>query len=173
MIKAFIALGTNIEPRETHFIKALEMLTEHVDITMQKISSIYETDPVGYEDQSDFLNMVIEIDTSLRPMELLRYCQAIETRLGRERKIRFGPRTIDLDILLYGQENITMEQLEVPHPRMHERAFVLVPLAEIAPELVLPGTMQSVKDLAEELPESEKKGIRKWIGDASEPAGDE
>lgn len=162
MTKAIIALGTNIEPREKYFIQALEMLTEHVDITILNTSSIYETDPVGYEDQPDFLNMVIEVDTALKPMELLRYLQSIEERLGRERMIRFGPRTIDLDILLYNQENIKMEHLEVPHPRMHERAFVLVPLAEIAPEHVVPGIGRTVQELFDDLPEDDKAGVRKW-----------
>src|SRR5699024_9592520 len=95
-------------------------------------SSIYETAPVGFIDQADFLNMVIEVETRLSPIELLDVCQEIELRLGRERVIRFGPRTIDLDILLYNQENLETERLSIPHVRMHERAFVLVPLAEIA-----------------------------------------
>jgi len=162
MTQAFIALGTNIEPRENHFIKALEMLTDHSEILIKKISSIYETDPVGYEDQADFLNMVIEVETELSAEKLLRYCQLIEERLGRVRTILNGPRTIDLDILLYSQENIRMDDLEIPHPRMHERAFVLVPLGEIAPEIVVPGTGKQVQQLLEELPREEKAGVRGW-----------
>lgn len=162
MTQAFIALGTNIEPRENHFIKALEMLTDHSEILIKKISSIYETDPVGYEDQADFLNMVVEVETELSAEKLLRYCQLIEERLGRVRTILNGPRTIDLDILLYSQENIRMDDLEIPHPRMHERAFVLVPLGEIAPEIVVPGTGKEVQQLLAELPGEEKAGVRGW-----------
>ncbi|WLV24781.1 2-amino-4-hydroxy-6-hydroxymethyldihydropteridine diphosphokinase [Aciduricibacillus chroicocephali] len=162
MTQAFIALGTNIEPRENHFIKALEMLTDHSGILIQKISSIYETDPVGYEDQEDFLNMVVEVETDLTAEELLRYCQLIEERLGRVRTIRNGPRTIDLDILLYSQESIRLVDLEIPHPRMHERAFVLVPLGEIAPEIIVPGTGESVQKLLNALSEEEKAGVRTW-----------
>jgi len=162
MTQAFIALGTNIEPRETHFIKALELLTDHVEITMKKISSIYETKPVGYTDQADFLNMVAEVETELSATDLLCYCQSIEEKLGRERTIRFGPRTIDLDILLYNNENIRMDHLEVPHPRMHERAFVLVPLGEIAPDVVIPGTGKQVQLHLVALPEEEKAEVRKW-----------
>jgi len=162
MTQAFIALGTNIEPRENHFIKALEMLTDHSGILIKKISSIYETDPVGYEDQADFLNMVVEVETELSAEKLLRYCQLIEERLGRVRTILNGPRTIDLDILLYSQENIRMEDLEIPHPRMHERAFVLVPLGEISPEVVVPGTGKQVQQLLVELPADEKAGVRAW-----------
>lgn len=162
MTQAFIALGTNIEPRENHFIKALEMLTDHEGIHIEKISSIYETDPVGYEDQADFLNMVIGVETDLSAEELLLFCQGVENQLGRERSIRFGPRTIDLDILLYNYENIKMDQLVIPHPRMHERAFVLVPLGEIAPEAEVPGTGKLVQQLLNELPAEEKAGIRNW-----------
>ena len=135
---AYLALGTNIEPREEYLDEAIRMLEENTSITIKKKSSIYETAPVGYTDQADFLNMVIEVETSLSSIELLEFCQEVELDLGRKREIRFGPRTIDLDILIYNQENSTIERLIIPHPRMHERAFVLVPLEEIAPNLVIP-----------------------------------
>ncbi|BBP86538.1 2-amino-4-hydroxy-6-hydroxymethyldihydropteridine pyrophosphokinase [Bacillus safensis] len=102
---------------------------------MELISSIYETAPVGYENQDDFLNMAVKITTSLRPEELLSLTQKIEQELGRTREVRWGPRTADLDILLYNRENIETEQLVVPHPRMYERLFVLVPMSEICPEI--------------------------------------
>src|SRR5699024_616567 len=92
----------------------------------------------------------------------LAYCQGIENRLGRERDIRFGPRTIDLDILLYGEETVSTDELTVPHPRMHERAFVLVPLAELAPSYSIPKVGERVEDLLEKLPEADKKGVRDW-----------
>lgn len=162
MKKAYIALGTNIEPRETHFIKALERLTDNKDVEIKSISSMYETDPVGYTDQADFLNMLVEIETNLEPIQLLDYCQEIESNLGRERTIRFGPRTIDLDILLYENELIDIERLTIPHPRMHERAFVLVPLAELNKDLVISGVKGTVEELLNLLPESDKAGVRNW-----------
>ena len=147
MNKAFIALGTNIEPREKHLNDALQLLVKEEGTTIQKKSSIYKTAPVGYMDQADFLNMVIEINTTLSSIDLLDSCQKIEQQLGRKRTIRFGPRTIDLDILVYNQENSETERLILPHPRMHERAFVLVPLEEIAPQFVIPKIGKSVQDL--------------------------
>jgi|SRR5690625_822898 len=151
MNRAYIALGTNIEPREDYLNQALELLTKDKRINILNKSSIYQTVPVGYVDQPDFLNMVIEIDTSLIAIDLLDVCQEIEQHLGRKRTIRFGPRTIDLDILLYNQENRQSERLIIPHPRMHERAFVLVPLREISPKLYIPQIGKYVLDLINEL----------------------
>lgn len=162
MNKAYVALGTNIEPRNVHLTSALGLLVSNGPVSVVKRSSIYETAPVGYTDQADFLNMVIEVETSLSSIELLNYCQSIELQLGRKRDIRFGPRTIDLDILLYNQENSTMERLIIPHPRMHERAFVLIPLYEIAPDALIPGFNKRVADFIEELPETEIKDVAKW-----------
>lgn len=162
MTKAYIALGTNIEPRETHFIKALERLTDSKEVEIKNISSIYETEPVGYTDQADFLNMLVEIETSLEPIQLLDHCQEIENHLGRERLIRFGPRTIDLDILLYGNESMDIERLTIPHPRMHERAFVLVPLVDLDKDLHIPGVDGTVEELLKLLPESDKAGVKSW-----------
>ena len=101
-------------------------------INVKTVSSIYETAPVGYVDQPSFLNIVVYIETSYSALEILKICQSIENELGRVREIRWGPRIIDLDILLFNNENIEVENLIVPHPRMFERAFVLVPLLEIA-----------------------------------------
>ncbi|MBU5266124.1 2-amino-4-hydroxy-6-hydroxymethyldihydropteridine diphosphokinase [Virgibacillus proomii] len=164
MNKVYIALGTNIEPRFNHLQEALQRLQEHKKISILKQSSIYETAPVGYTNQADFLNMVIQAETDCTPIELLDYCQQIEKELGRKRTIRFGPRTIDLDILLYNQENIKMERLTIPHPRMHERAFVLIPLNEIAPNTVLPLTMENkhVVDAIKELSGNDIKDVEIW-----------
>ncbi|AIF42016.1 2-amino-4-hydroxy-6-hydroxymethyldihydropteridine diphosphokinase [Virgibacillus sp. SK37] len=164
MNKVYIALGTNIEPREVHLSKAIELLSNHSSITVHKKSSIYETAPVGYTDQGDFLNMVLEAYTTLSPIELLDFCQGIEQELGRKREIRFGPRTIDLDILLYNQENRKMERLIIPHPRLHERAFVLVPLKEIAPNVKIPKQDKVVTDLIDQLPRQDMKDVVKWTG---------
>lgn len=163
MNKAYIALGTNIEPRDVHLSEALNLLEAHDSIAIRTRSSKYQTAPVGYEDQDDFLNMVIEVHTLLEPIELLDYCQEIENKLGRVREIRFGPRTIDLDILLFNQENSKDERLEIPHPRMAERAFVLVPLAEIAPDEVLPDTGKTVQDQLNQLPAEDIDTVKKWV----------
>jgi|SRR5699024_4796371 len=160
MNQAYIALGTNIEPREEYLNQAIELLEQDQRINIIKKSSIYQTVPVGYTDQPDFLNMVIEIETPLIAIDLLDACQEIEQHLGRERTIRFGPRTIDLDILLYNQENRQSERLIIPHPRMHERAFVLVPLEEISPKLYIPKIGKHVMDLINELSAEAIKDVR-------------
>lgn len=144
MKQAWLSIGTNIEPRREHLKQAIEKLESYNSINLVNKSAIYETAPVGYLDQAHFLNMVLQVETSLAAIELLDVCQAIENYLGRKRIIRFGPRTIDLDILLYDNQNIATERLIVPHPRMHERAFVLVPLNEIASNLVIPGLNKTV-----------------------------
>src|SRR5699024_7468598 len=138
MKNVYLALGSNIEPREEYIKKALQALNAHQQIAIIKKSSVYKTAPVGYTDQASFLNMVIEVETSQLPLDVLEVCQSIEKQLGRRREIRFGPRTIHLDILIYHQENRKTERLTLPHPRMYERAFVLIPLDEIAPGLVIP-----------------------------------
>ncbi|GEL78236.1 2-amino-4-hydroxy-6-hydroxymethyldihydropteridine diphosphokinase [Tenuibacillus multivorans] len=153
MNKAYIALGTNIEPRRLHLQQAIENLQQHQDIEVTQVSSIYETKPVGYTDQDDFLNMVIEVQTTLEPYDLLAFCLQVEQQLGRIRTIRFGPRSIDLDLLVFDNKTIDTKTLTIPHPRMHERAFVLVPLQEIAPNLELKG--KPIKEWLVQLPKSE------------------
>lgn len=140
MNTAYISIGSNIGDRLHHLSEAVQALHSHQQIEVAKVSSIYETAPVGYTDQVDFLNLVVCVETSLDPYELLEACQHIENGLGRVREIRWGPRTVDLDILLYNNDNIEAENLIVPHPRMGERAFVLVPLLEIAPAIGHPAT---------------------------------
>lgn len=162
MNTVFIALGTNIEPRLTYLQKALHELSMEENISIIKQSSIYETAPVGYTNQSDFLNMVIQVDTNLSPLDLLDQCQQIERELGRKRAIRFGPRTIDLDILLYNQENRQTERLILPHPRMHERAFVLIPLHELDPALPVDDQGKTASDYMNEMTKQAKKDVRIW-----------
>ena len=135
-VTVFIGLGSNMGNREELLKKALERIEKLMPI--QAVSSVYETEPVGYEAQDWFLNMVIQGTTRLFPDVLLERLQDIETDLGRQRAIANGPRTIDLDILLYGDAVMATEHIIVPHPRLHERAFVLAPLAEIAPALEHP-----------------------------------
>jgi 2-amino-4-hydroxy-6-hydroxymethyldihydropteridine diphosphokinase len=157
---AFLSLGTNIEDRYQYLKEPIQLL--HVDQFMHvtDISSIYETEPVGYTNQGNFLNIVVKIKTNYSPDELLLRCQSIEQSLGRKREIRWGPRTIDLDILLYNQDNIEADNLSIPHPRMHERAFVLIPLLEIEPNIKLPTMDIPLTSLLENMPE--KEGVRKW-----------
>lgn len=143
-MEAFISLGSNMGDKEEALRQAVALLDGHEAINVTAVSSIYDTDPVGYEDQDVFLNIVVKIDTTLEAQPLLEVCQQIEQELKRVRIVRWGPRTIDLDILLYHHDNIETETLIVPHPRMHERAFVLVPLAEIAKDVVLPSTNKTV-----------------------------
>lgn len=162
---AYIGLGSNIEPRKQYLTRAIQLLQEHESITVKKQSSIYETEPVDYTNQDKFLNMVVEIETSLSNVDLLEYCQGIENKLGRDRtknQIEKGPRTIDLDILLFNHENRDLGMLRIPHPRLHERAFVLVPLNEIAPDQVLPTSGKRIEDLLERLPKKEIQGVVKW-----------
>lgn len=160
MKQAYIALGSNIHPRETYLRQAIEQLQNHSCIELKQVSTVYETDPVGYENQGQFLNLVAEVQTSLSPRELLSVCQRIEQELGRERIIRWGPRTVDLDILLYSNENMDIEELIIPHPRMHERAFVLVPLADIAPDFLLKGIR--VTDWLDAMAKQDVQGVRIW-----------
>ena len=163
MNKVYIALGSNIAPRVDYLNRAIGAIGQVKQMSVVKQSSIYETEPVGYQDQAKFLNQVIEVQTTYSPMELLLACQSIEKKLGRERDVRWGPRTIDLDILLYNHEDIMTNQLIVPHPRMDSRAFVLVPLAELNPELVIPTTNQTVSEQLSLIANHEKRGVVKWI----------
>ena len=140
MNSAYLSLGSNIGNRLEHLQQAVRLLNEHSSIDVLKVSSIYETEPVGLTEQAKFLNIAVELKTSLEATELLSACQSIENKLGRMRKIRWGPRTVDLDILLYNEEHIQLEDLIIPHLRMQERAFVLVPLVEINSEVKNPVT---------------------------------
>ncbi len=141
----YLALGSNIGNRRENLSTALQRLCEIVDI--YKISSVYETEPVGYLEQPRFLNMVCYGQTAASPDELLRHTKIIEEALGREPSFRNAPRPIDVDILLYNDLCLETEDLTLPHPRMSERAFVLVPLAEIAPTVVHPASGKTAQEL--------------------------
>lgn len=160
MNDAYLSLGSNIGDRLYYLGEAVRLLHKKKEINVVNISSIYETDPVGYEEQDLFLNMVIQLKTSFTPFELLQICQHIEENLGRKRIIHWGPRTVDLDILLFNQENIVSENLFIPHPRIEERAFVMIPLIEIHPTVVLPNRSTLLKDSLKLL--QDKKGVRVW-----------
>jgi|YNPBryBLVA2012_1023415.scaffolds.fasta_scaffold44624_2 2-amino-4-hydroxy-6-hydroxymethyldihydropteridine diphosphokinase len=147
-VTAFIALGSNIGDRATNLRAALRLLEGDDYTQVVAASSIYISKPVGVKEQPDFLNAVAKLATTRSPDELLDLCLEIERRLGRVRTIRWGPRVIDLDILVYDDLSVTKDELVIPHPEMMNRAFVLVPLAEIAPDLVLPGGMSAVEAAA-------------------------
>ncbi|TCO74402.1 2-amino-4-hydroxy-6-hydroxymethyldihydropteridine diphosphokinase [Marinisporobacter balticus] len=153
MRKAYLGIGSNIGNKKENIEKTIALLKDNPLISVCAISSFYETAPVGYTDQDWFLNIVVEIDTSLVPYDLLDYCHHIENELKRERIIRWGPRTIDVDILLYEDFLSTDEQLIIPHPRMCERAFVMIPLYEIAKELIIHN--KEIKTIVENLKEKE------------------
>ena len=139
MIDAYLGLGSNLGDREALLRAAIAALDATPGVRVTAISSLYETPPWGPVPQGPYLNACVALHTTLSPRELLSLCLAIERDHGRERAIRWGPRTLDMDVLLYGDESIDEEGLIVPHPRMAERAFVLVPLAEIAPDLRIGG----------------------------------
>ena len=146
---AYIALGGNIEPRAETLLAAARKLGEHDDVEVLRVSQLIETGPVGPPDQGPYLNGAVELKTSLSPAELLSVLHGIEASLGRNREAeeRWGPRTCDLDLLLYDDAVIDTDDITVPHPRMHERAFVLAPLVEIAPDTVHPTTGKTAGEL--------------------------
>jgi 2-amino-4-hydroxy-6-hydroxymethyldihydropteridine diphosphokinase len=140
MARAYLGLGANLGDREGTLRAAVAALEAIEGVRVAAVSSLRETDPVGYRDQPRFLNGAVAVDTTLGPRELLDALLAVERSLGRTRDgPRFGPRTIDLDLLLYGEESVDEPGLTIPHPRLHERAFALEPLAELDPGLVVPG----------------------------------
>ncbi len=134
-----LGLGGNVGDVRDHLYNSLKFLMASGDVQVIRVSPIYETPPWGLEDQPVFLNICVEIKTGLKPESLLRLCHRAEHSLKRRRTVKWGPRTIDIDILLIGEETIKLADLTVPHPRITERAFVLVPLADIAPEWKLEG----------------------------------
>ena len=160
MNKVYLSLGTNIGDREQNLKFAVQLLKSNPAVCINVVSSIYETAPIGYTDQPAFLNIALEITTTYSALDTLQLCQSVENELGRVREIRWGPRIIDLDILLYNNDNIEVENLTVPHPRMFERAFVLVPLLEIAKQHKTPQLEMAKSCLASM--DLETEGITKW-----------
>ena len=158
--RAYIALGSNLGERERLLAEALRRLDAREGIAIDRVSAVYQTDPVGYTDQPPFLNMAAALRTTREPIELLAEMLGVERELGRVRDIRYGPRTIDLDLLLMDGVTLDTEQLTLPHPRMMERAFVLVPLREVLDEAS--PLRPAVESAAEAALSQGKEGIVRW-----------
>ncbi|GMK42562.1 2-amino-4-hydroxy-6-hydroxymethyldihydropteridine pyrophosphokinase [Paenibacillus sp. CCS19] len=159
--EAYVALGSNLGDRERTLRQAIEELSARAGIQVERVSDIYETDPVGYTDQPAFLNMAVAVRTSLEPDDLLTELLDIEQQLGRVRDIRWGPRTVDLDLLLYEEVSMDTQRLTLPHPRMMERAFVLVPLCDVLTKTH--PLRAAVEQSATTAREDGKEGIKRWI----------
>ena len=162
VVTAYLGLGSNLGDRLANLREAIRRLEDGGACKVVKRSSVYETEPVGMVEQPDFLNAVVEVETAVEPRDLLRLCKSIENEMGRVRTNKWGPRVIDVDILLHGGSRVLEDDLTIPHAEMIGRAFVLVPLAEIAPDVeVAPGvTARAAAELAD------REGVRR-IDDAS------
>jgi 2-amino-4-hydroxy-6-hydroxymethyldihydropteridine diphosphokinase len=149
---AYIGIGSNLESPAENCLKAIERLNAHAGLTLVTRSSLYRSEPFGITDQDWFVNSVVQFKTSLSPQELLHVCLSIEQAMGRTRTAKWGPRIIDLDILFYDDLILKQEGLEIPHPGIAERSFVLAPMNEIAPEFIHPKLKQSIQTLFMEIP---------------------
>ena len=158
LVAVYLGLGSNLGNRQGNLGKALDLLAQRLRV--EKISSVYETEPVGNINQPRFLNLVCQAYTRLAPTELLTLAKGIESKLGRTFNKPNTPRPIDIDILFYGEQVIETPELVIPHPRLTERAFVLIPLAEVAPDLVHPISGKTVKELLEAIRETQ--GVFRW-----------
>lgn len=155
-MRAYIGLGSNVGEREENLVRAISLLDSSPGIRVLRRASLYETEPVGVEAQPWFFNTVVEVEAELAPGELLRRMKEIEKALGREDRGRWGPREIDLDLLLYGDLVMEEDGLVLPHPELHRRRFVLEPLCELAPELIHPRLGQPLRELLAGLDERKK-----------------
>ncbi len=159
--RVFIGIGSNLGDREGNLREAMQLAEAGGGLTIALVSSFYESEPWGVAEQPRFINAVFEAQTSLSPRELLVYLKGIEAKMGRVATVKWGPRLIDMDIVLYGERVISEADFEVPHPRAHERAFVMVPLSEIAPDVMHPVLGRTASRIAGPL---DKAGLKR-IGD--------
>ncbi|HXI10242.1 MAG TPA: 2-amino-4-hydroxy-6-hydroxymethyldihydropteridine diphosphokinase [Thermodesulfobacteriota bacterium] len=160
-MRVFISMGSNLGDRVANCREAVRRLAGYDGVRVVKTSSLYETEPWGVTDQGPFINAVVEIDTGLAPEPLFELLKSIEAEMGRTKGRRWGPRLIDLDLIFYGDRVVDTERLKVPHPSVEERAFVLVPLSELAPGFTHPASGRPVSEILSGLPESEKSGVKK------------
>ncbi len=158
MVTVYLGLGSNIGNRQEHLNRALDFLSQRLRV--EQVSSVYDTEPTGNPNQPRFLNLVCQVATGLEPIALLTLVKGIESKLGRLPHTTNLPRPIDIDILFYGDQIIETQELTIPHPRLTERAFVLIPLAEIVPNLVHPANGKTVKELMSSL--TKAQGVFKW-----------
>ena len=156
---AYIGIGSNLGDKVYQCETAISDILRADQNKLLAKSSLFKTKPIGYTSQDWFINGVIKIETDLEPLELLQVLKDIESRLGREKTFRWGPRVIDLDILLFDEEEIEMEGLQIPHPRLQERQFVLIPLAEIDPDVIHPVLKKRIRELLENI--KEDQGVEK------------
>lgn len=159
MARCYLGLGSNLGDRAGAVRESVNLIAAGGDIEIKGLSSLYVTRPWGREDQPDFVNAVVEVETGLTPLDLLARAKSVEGEMGRRERERWGPREIDIDLLLYGGEVVDEADLKIPHPGIEERAFVLVPLLEVAPDLVHPGTGVG---FAESLEILESRGEVSW-----------
>lgn len=164
----FIGLGSNMGEKELNIKRAVELIRGIARILILKESSLYLSKAWGKEDQADFVNQVVKLKTILPPEQLLHRLQEIEIKMGRQRKEKWGPRIIDLDILLYGDRVISTEELTVPHPYMQERLFVLYPLQELEPELIFPDGIGIKEVLSSVYDREGGQGVKKYMGSPAE-----
>ena len=164
----YLGFGTNLGDRWANLRKALGMLSRDPELRTLRCSGVYETDPWGGIEQPRYLNCVAEFATSLEPNALLTKCKEVEARLGRVRSVRWGPRLIDVDILLYGSEVVSLPHLEIPHPRLHLRAFALIPLAELCSDNVHPVLGRSIGEMSRAADERDRVTL---VADAEPAAG--
>ena len=174
-VTAYLGLGSNLGQREENLVAAIELLRNETSqpgagqadpkadglaIGVSRVSSLYETAPWGYANQPSFLNCAVEVRTALSPVQLLSRVKELEQEMGRQPGIRFGPRLIDVDILLYSNMAVSLPDLQIPHPRLHQRAFALIPLSELAADVVPPGLQATIAQLADQA--DERDGVKKW-----------
>jgi 2-amino-4-hydroxy-6-hydroxymethyldihydropteridine diphosphokinase len=155
MERVFLGLGANVGDREDTIRRAVSLISEVEDVRLVSTSSLFETEPVGITEQPPFINATAEVETGRLPRELFTEIKVIEKKLGRTETVRWGPRVIDIDILLFGQNIIDERDLVIPHPEMTERAFVLVPLSEIAPDVLHPIEGKTIRELLLDLDKRE------------------
>ena len=157
-VTVYLGLGSNLGRREDNLRRAIGLLRRYVQ--PRRASSDYETAPWGFSRQPHFLNCVLEVTATIAPRQLLSSVKSLESEMGRQPGLRYGPRLVDVDILLYGDQTVEYPDLQIPHPRLHQRAFVLVPLAELAPEISHPTLTLTVAQLADGV--AGQEGVKLW-----------